>query len=241
MSTVKAQTEQAGVTRFLAGCVRVVLHPFRSEIVYLPPELRLSQGDWVVFGDETGDELGEIAGKVEDTAVSKTVRRKATPADMERRAAGAEVEGRALMLFQRYVREFRLPMKPVAAHLSYDQREMYFYFVAQDRINFRALHKAISAALNMKVVIRQVGVRDYTRTIGGLGPCGRELCCSSLGIELRPITLRMARQQNLFVEPGKISGFCGKLLCCLGFEAENYANPTEAGQEESAEEGLTIE
>lgn len=94
--------------------------------------------------------------------------------------------------------------------------------ISEHRLDFRALHKVISSALNIRVAIKQIGVRDHAKLVGGLGPCGRESCCRGFMRELRPIALRMARQQNLFVEPSKISGLCGKLLCCLGFEEDCY-------------------
>ncbi|MGQ9707425.1 MAG: PSP1 domain-containing protein, partial [bacterium] len=128
----------------------------------------------------------------------------------------------ALELFRELRNDYQLNMQIVGAHLRLDKRKICFYFVAEDRVNFRMLHKAIASALNLRVAIKQIGVRDHTRLLGGLGICGRVVCCKQFLRELKPITLRMARQQNLFVEPTKISGLCGKLLCCLSYEESIY-------------------
>ncbi len=201
---------------------RVELHQFKSELCEVPDELELAPGDPVVISDEEGEDFGRLAAFVDGDDVRSTVLRRANEADIERRA---ELDARtpaALALFCRLKDEFRLDMRVVGAHWRLDRRKICFYFASEDRLDFRALHKAVSSALNMRVAIKQVGVRDHARLLGGLGPCGREVCCRSFMTELRPIALRMARQQNLFVEPAKISGLCGKLLCCLAFEDSAY-------------------
>jgi cell fate regulator YaaT (PSP1 superfamily) len=212
------------------GTVLVILHPFRTELTFAPRELGLATGDWVVFRNILGEDLGRIIGRSEVDVSQTAVIRRAVAADLRQREENTKKAEEALATFRQLVRQFRLPMKPVGVHLRFDRREIWFYFISDERLNFRALHKAVSSALNTRVSIRQVGVRDYARVLGGIGPCGRVLCCHGFLTELKPITLRMARQQSLFVEPAKISGLCGKLLCCLGFEESGGGRRTERGK-----------
>ncbi|MEO0079297.1 MAG: regulatory iron-sulfur-containing complex subunit RicT [candidate division WOR-3 bacterium] len=207
----------------------VELHPFKSELCSIPEGLQVELGEMVVIRDEEGEDLGRLVAFQRPESESEpsdwsesVVVRKATEEDLRKWAELEEKASRARALFLRLKEEFRLEMKVVGAHWRLDRRKVCFYFVSEERLDFRALHKAVASALNVRVAIKQIGVRDYARVLGGLGQCGRELCCSLFLRELRPITLRMARQQNLFVEPAKISGLCGKLLCCLSHEAETY-------------------
>lgn len=211
----------------VSGVLLIAVHPFRSETAQAGPELALKTGDWVVIRDTSGEDIGRVMAHVETETVAATVLRRASEEDLKLRDELVAKAESGLGVFRQLVLQFRLPMKVVDAHLRFDRREISFYFVSDERLNFRALHKAISSALNVRVVIRQVGVRDYSRVSGGVGVCGRMLCCASFLNELKPVTLRMARQQNLFVEPTKISGVCGKLLCCLRFEDDEYRKAME--------------
>lgn len=158
--------------------------------------------------DDLGDYYGEIIRNV-------------TPEDLVRQRELREYEDRCLTDFRTAVDEFKVAMKPVYCHCQFDEERVMFYFTAEKRLEFRRLHRSISQKLNKRVVIKQIGVRDYSKLFGGIGPCGRNLCCSAFLNELKSISLRMAREQRLYVSPSKISGVCGKLLCCLNFE-ENY-------------------
>jgi cell fate regulator YaaT (PSP1 superfamily) len=211
----------------VCGILLIAVHPFRTETAQAGPELGLKTGDWVVIQDSSGEDIGRVMAQVETENAPTTVLRRATDEDRKQQGELAVKAETGLGMFRQLVRQFRLPMKVVDAHLRLDRREISFYFVSDERLNFRALHKAISSALNVRVVIRQVGVRDYSRVSGGVGVCGRVLCCAGFLSELKPVTLRMARQQNLFVEPSKISGVCGKLLCCLRFEDDEYRKAME--------------
>ena len=201
---------------------RVEVHPFKSELCELPRSVEVAPGDAVIIRDDEGDDMGHVVGFVEDEEGLGVVVRKATEEDLASRAELDKKTVRVLDLFKRQKDEFGLKMRVVDAHWRWDRRKVCFYFVADHRLDFRALHKVISSALNIRVAIKQIGVRDHARMTGGLGPCGRELCCATHLTELSPIALRMARLQNLFVEPSKISGLCGKLLCCLRYEEETY-------------------
>ncbi|MFO7639249.1 MAG: regulatory iron-sulfur-containing complex subunit RicT [bacterium] len=209
------------------ACVRVELHPFRVEVCAVPAALALEPGDDVIIHDDEGEDLGRVLAVTDNDESEALVVRRATAEDLAVRQELTEKTGRVLELFRRQTEEFGLEMKVVDAHWRWDRKKICFYFISEHRLDFRALHKVISSALNIRVAIKQVGSRDHARMTGGLGACGRELCCRTHMTEMSPIALRMARLQNLFVEPAKISGVCGKLLCCLKFEEETYRQALE--------------
>ena len=200
----------------------VELHPFRSELCEIPAGMGVRPGDAVVVQDEDGEDVGQFVSCEDSDESRSVVLRRASEDDLRRREELDNETEKALAVFTRLKDEFKFGMRVVGAHWRLDRKKICFYFASEERLDFRALHKAVSAALNSRVAIKQVGVRDHARLLGGLGPCGRELCSRSFVRELKPIALRMARQQNLFVEPAKISGLCGKLLCCLAFEDQSY-------------------
>jgi cell fate regulator YaaT (PSP1 superfamily) len=200
----------------------VELHPFKTEACSVPVGVDIAPGSVVVIQDEEGEDLGRVVAAVDTDEPRSRIIRVATADDIAHRSELDNSTPQALGLFCRLKDEFKLNMRVVGAHWRLDRKKICFYFASEERLDFRALHKAVSTALNARVAIKQIGVRDHARVLGGLGPCGREVCCKSFIRELRPIALRMARQQNLFVEPAKISGLCGKLLCCLSFEDRVY-------------------
>lgn len=214
-------------------CALVEFNPFKSDWCAVEPGfagenanplLVLKPGETVVTSDEEGEDLGKVVAF--DTSGSRptegTVLRRATPEDLRVRAELDAQNPGTLELFRRLRDEFQLEMQVVGVHWRLDRKKVCFYFVSDKKLNFRMFHKALASALGVRVAIKQIGVRDHARLLGGIGPCGRVLCCQQFLKELKPITLRMARQQNLFVEPTKISGICGKLLCCLAYEEETY-------------------
>ena len=200
----------------------VELHPFKSELCDIPAGLAVRPGDIVVVQDEDGEDVGKFVSYEDSDESRSVVLREASDDDLKRRHELDDETDKSLEVFCRLVHEYRLGMRVVGAHWRLDRKKICFYFASEERLDFRGLHKAVSAALDSRVAIKQIGVRDHARLLGGLGPCGRDLCCRSFVRELKPIALRMARQQNLFVEPAKISGVCGKLLCCLAFEDQSY-------------------
>ena len=200
----------------------VELHAFKSELCDIPVGLAVRPGDVVVVQDEDGEDVGRFVSYEDSDESRSVVLRKASEADLKRRHELDDETDKSLAVFCRLKQEYRLGMRVVGAHWRLDRKKICFYFASEERFDFRALHKAVSAAMDSRVAIKQIGVRDHVRMLGGLGPCGRDLCCRSFVRELKPIALRMARQQNLFVEPSKISGLCGKLLCCLAFEDQSY-------------------
>lgn len=200
----------------------VELHPFTRIASALPVDLELKPGFWVVIQDYEGEELGRLVGYKEIDETSAVIKRVAGEADLARRIRLKESANRALEVARILTQELKLAMNLVDAHLRFDGRKICFYFTAPERVDFRVFHRRIAERLGIRVAIRQIGARDYARFLGGLGPCGRPLCCTTFLEDLRQITLRMARTQNLFVESTKLTGCCGKLLCCLGFEYSIY-------------------
>lgn len=200
----------------------IEITPFRVEMCNSDVEYPL--GILVVIESKEGVDIGKIMGIEEDddADVYGEVVRKVVPDDMEKRKELREYEEFCLIELRQAVEEFKYAMKPVYAHCQFDEERVIFYFTAQKRLEFRKLHRFISQKLNKRVVIKQIGSRDYSKLFGGIGPCGRNLCCRTFLHELKSISLRMARDQKLYVSPSKISGLCGRLLCCLNFEEDFY-------------------
>jgi cell fate regulator YaaT (PSP1 superfamily) len=202
---------------------RIEITPFRVEICYT--ETDFSHGDMVIIKSKEGIDIGIVVGLHHDEEEPYgEILRSVNQMDLEKRKELKEYEEFCLIELRSAVEEFKFPMKPVYAHCQFDEERVIFYFTAQKRLEFRKLHRFISQKLNRRVVIKQIGSRDYSRLFGGVGPCGRSLCCTTFLSELKSISLRMARDQKLYVSPSKISGICGRLLCCLNFEEDFYAD-----------------
>ncbi len=150
----------------------------------------------------------------------RRVVRRATAEDLEA-AVRMEEKGReALRACRREADRLGVALRPVAAKVSLDGRRVTLYFTAEGRVDFRELVRNLAGSLKARVDLRQVGVRDEARMLGGIGPCGRPLCCATFLREFKPVSIKMAKEQNLTLNPGKISGLCGRLMCCLRFEAD---------------------
>lgn len=211
----------------------ILITPFRIEVCR--SDMSYSIGELVVFKSKEGIDVGKVIGSQSDDvgSIYGEILRKTTEQDLEKREELREYEEFCLIELKRAVDEFRFSMKPVYAHCQFDEERIIFYFTAEKRLEFRKLHRYISQKLNKRVVIKQIGVRDYSKLFGGIGPCGRTLCCATFLTELKSISLRMAREQKLYVSPSKLSGICGKLLCCLNFEEDFYADFQEDSYEDS--------
>lgn len=182
--------------------------------------LELNPGDWVVLRFKGCEDVGCVKAFTDDPQAKTIAIRRAEESDLAALEEVCPWEQKALGVFSDIVQKYDLPMKIVGVHAWADRQKVAFYFLSERRLDFRKPHKEISTILGCRVVIKQIGTRDHARLIGGLGPCGRLLCCSSFLTEIRPISLRTARKQNLYVNPDKISGMCGRLLCCLRYEDE---------------------
>lgn len=178
----------------------------------------------VVVESEDGEKYGTVSEATSrvrggcGTGCMKRVRRRATPQDTDLFGKNILREGEALAHCRDRVAERGLPMKLVAADHSLDGRKVTFYFTSEGRVDFRELVKDLAQKFHTRIEMRQIGVRDEAGVKGGYGPCGRNLCCSSFLNEFAPVSIRMAKDQNLSLNPSKISGMCGRLMCCLRYE-----------------------
>ncbi len=200
-----------------------------GKVYYFAPEgIELQVNDSVVVKTSRGVELGQVVITPEQVEASELdeplspVVRKAEPEDIER-AAELEVKaGEALVECGRLVSELQLPMKLLTAEYNLDGSRATILFSAEERVDFRELVRRLNSQLKVRVELRQVGTRDEAKLIGGCGRCGRPLCCASFLSEFSPVSIRMAKDQELPLNPMKISGICGRLMCCLGYESEQY-------------------
>lgn len=184
-------------------------------------------GAHVVAGTETGPELGEvkILRDVENNAAAGSgagLLRLATSEDHATLALRAAQARDGLARCQACADALFLPLKVVDAEVAFDGAQATFYFVADTRIDFRQLVKDLAGQLRMRVLLHQVGSRDHAKALGGYGPCGRPLCCTTFLRDFAPVSMKMAKDQSLFLNPSKFSGVCGKLMCCLRYEHDVY-------------------
>jgi cell fate regulator YaaT (PSP1 superfamily) len=196
----------------------------------------LGLGRAVVF--TTTEAAGELAGPL------KPVVRLATPEDIDRASHLCNKEKEALGETSRLVAKLALPMKLISAEYNLDSSHLTIFFSAEGRVDFRELVREISHNLKVRVELRQIGPRDETKLLGGFGRCGREHCCATFLDEFSPVSIKMAKVQDLPLNPMKISGVCGRLLCCLGYECEQYRAIKERmpreGQRVMTEAGLAV-
>ncbi len=190
--------------------------------------LELKPGDYVVADTQHGADLGQVAVgcrqvEYQDTGIQlKKVLRIATEKDLQASSENRKKEKEAFSICQKKIAEHKLDMKLVSVEYSFDNSKAMFYFTANGRVDFRSLVKDLAAVFKMRIELRQIGVRDEARMIGGLGPCGRQICCGAFLDEFQPVSIKMAKEQNLSLNPTKISGVCGRLMCCLKYEQEHY-------------------
>ena len=193
-----------------------------------PLEYDIKRGDHVIVETARGVEFGTVVGdpkEVEEDKVIqplKPVLRIATEKDVEQEAANKEKEKEAFKICLEKIRKHGLAMKLIDAEYTFDNNKVLFYFTADGRIDFRELVKDLAAVFKTRIELRQIGVRDDTKILGGIGICGRPLCCHTHLSEFIPVSIKMAKEQNLSLNPTKISGVCGRLMCCLKHEEETY-------------------
>ncbi len=195
---------------------------------FAPGKLKICQGDHVIVETARGVEYGYVVlgvKEVEDDKIVqplKPVMRVATPEDDEKAEKNREKEKEAFAVCQEKIRKHELDMKLIDAEYTFDNNKVLFYFTADGRIDFRELVKDLAAVFKTRIELRQIGVRDETKILGGIGICGRPLCCHSYLSDFAPVSIKMAKEQNLSLNPTKISGVCGRLMCCLKNEQETY-------------------
>jgi cell fate regulator YaaT (PSP1 superfamily) len=195
----------------------------------------LQRGDYAVVQTERGASLGEVIRRIDDPAPKGDkppfgkVLRVASAEDMHAHQENARRESEAEAFCTARIAERGLPMKLVRAEYLLDRSKAVFYFTADGRIDFRELVKDLAHELRTRIEMRQIGVRDEARAVGGVGPCGKELCCATFLVDFEPITVKMAKDQKLSLNPAKLSGVCGRLMCCLIYEHDSYSRPKACG------------
>jgi cell fate regulator YaaT (PSP1 superfamily) len=202
---------------------------FASKVLWFDPAgTTPEEGDSVIVSTDRGQEFGEAVTAPHDVdegtlaAALKPIVRVATDSDKEREEVLKAREREEFAAFRRLVSKHRLDMKPIGAEHLFDDSKVVFYFAAEERVDFRELVRDLAAEFHNRIDMRQVGVRDEARMVGGLGHCGQQLCCSRFAGEFQPVSIRMAKEQDLPLNPLKISGLCGRLMCCLRYEYEAY-------------------
>ena len=193
-----------------------------------PADYEIKKGGFVVVETARGTELGEVViapceiNKERVVKPLKSVIRVANEKDMQIRNNNKQKEKNAFAICNEQIKKHGLEMKLVEAEYTFDGSKVLFYFTADGRVDFRDLVKDLAAIFKIRIELRQIGVRDETKSIGSIGVCGRALCCTQFLGEFEPVSIKMAKEQGLSLNPAKISGACGRLMCCLKYEQENY-------------------
>jgi cell fate regulator YaaT (PSP1 superfamily) len=211
-----------------AVCRVKVLFSSATEFCTAPEGTTVAVGDLVVVPTRYGNEIARVLGieTIETRATeggdARSIVRTASPVDLSRLRENGIREEKAYETARERITERGLDMKLVSAHYLLDEQKILFFFTAEERIDFRDLVRDLVATFNVRIELRQIGVRDEARVVGGVGVCGRALCCNSITDRLRPVSIKMAKEQNLTLNSMKISGHCGRLLCCLAYEFDVY-------------------
>lgn len=211
--------------------IKVVGVRFRQagKIYYFDPAGHpIRRDDHVIVETVRGIEYGKVVLPIrfvkEDEVVLplKQILRIATNEDIKQMKKNQEAARKALQICQEKIEQHALEMKLIDAEYTFDRNKIIFYFSAEGRVDFRELVRDLAAVFRTRIELRQIGVRDEAKLLGGIGPCGRVLCCSSFLGDFEPVSIKMAKDQSLSLNPAKISGLCGRLMCCLKFENDSY-------------------
>jgi len=209
--------------------VMVSFKQFNDFDFFSPGDLNLNLGDLVVVETESGLQLGEVkkekySEKKENISLPlKCVLRLATDSDLKKNLENHKNAEKALIDAKKFSRELHLDMNFVDAYYNFDRSQLFFLFLSEDRVDFRELAKKLAQKYKTRIELRQIGVRDKAKKIGGLGPCGLFLCCNTFLTDFNSVSINMAKNQFLALNPTKINGVCGRLLCCLGYENDTYS------------------
>ncbi|NLM00904.1 MAG: hypothetical protein GX220_05570 [Treponema sp.] len=201
---------------------------YSCEGVYATAKEVLEPGEYVIVPTRYGKDMARVMGKSKKPIGIKpqdvvAVERKANDEDLIKAKNLKEKEENAFKIFQEKVVTHKLDMKLIATHYLLEEQKILFFFSADNRVDFRELVKDLVSIFKMRIELRQIGVRDESRITGGLGVCGRSFCCHAVSDKLRPVSIRMAKEQKLSLNSMKISGQCGRLLCCLSYEFDWYS------------------
>jgi len=220
-----------------------------GKIYYFDPnQFDITLDDHVIVETIRGVEFGKVVivnklVDIDDVVLPlKKVMRIANQTDKDNVAENERLAAKALRVCTTKIIEHRLEMNLVDVEYTFDRNKVIFYFTAEDRIDFRDLVKDLAAQFKTRIELRQIGVRDEAKLLGGIGPCGRMLCCSTFLGDFDPVSIKMAKDQSLSLNPAKISGLCGRLMCCLKYENDHYEdtkkNLPDLGEEIATAEGL---
>ena len=220
-----------------------------GKVYYFDPAgVQVQKEDSVIVETARGVECGEVAmenRQVSDESIVKPLKkviRKATKEDLAQVRKNQEKQAAAAKICNEKIAVHKLDMKLVSVEYTFDNNKILFYFTANGRVDFRALVKDLASVFKTRIELRQIGVRDEAKMLGGLGPCGRPICCGTFLGDFQPVSIKMAKEQNLSLNPTKISGVCGRLMCCLTNEEETYEelnnNLPSAGEAVTTPEGL---
>ena len=200
-----------------------------GKVYYFDPDsMKFKKGDKAIVETARGVECGEVAMENREVPEEEIVKplkriiRAATEADLKIVAENREKEKKAFDICEQKIRAHKLEMKLVDVEYTFDSSKILFYFTADGRVDFRELVKDLAGVFRTRIELRQIGVRDESKMIGGFGICGRPFCCSSFLGDFQPVSIKMAKEQGLSLNPTKISGTCGRLMCCLKYEREAY-------------------
>jgi cell fate regulator YaaT (PSP1 superfamily) len=209
-----------------------------GKIYYFDPSVtELKSGDFCIVETSRGLEFGAVVTGPKAVAESdilqplRQVVRRADEEDCQKILENRQKEEEAFNAALQKIEEHDLDMKLVDVEYTFDRSKIIFYFTSDGRVDFRELVKSLAAIFKTRIELRQIGVRDEAKMIGGLGPCGRVLCCHTFLGEFEPVSIRMAKDQNLSLNPAKISGACGRLMCCLRYESDTYESSQADGRE----------
>ncbi len=204
-----------------------IVHSSATEFCICPDEMSVKRGDYVIVPTRYGKDLGRVLGKINNLMEIGTnevleMERPVSVDEAERSAKDHEKDKKAFDICRQKILEHGLEMKLVSAHHLFGEPKILFFFTAESRVDFRDLVKNLVSIFRTRIELRQIGVRDESRVLGGIGVCGRGYCCHALTDKLNPVSIKMAKKQNLSLNSLKISGPCGRLLCCLSYEYRYY-------------------
>lgn len=221
------QEAAAGDSREQGYVLVKFLHSSETQLCRLVDGEKIDNGEYVIVPSRYGKDIAVLLGPLRNVGMydpdeSEEIIRKATEDDIETYQSNLEKEEEALRICREKIEKHSLDMKLVSAHYLVDEPKILFFFTADARVDFRELVKDLVSVFKMRIELRQIGVRDESRVLGGLAVCGRNYCCNGVTDKLNPVSIKMAKEQNLSLNSMKISGPCGRLLCCLSYEYDFY-------------------
>jgi len=196
-------------------------------------DYKTTDGMDVIVETEKGMQFGKVVSHIDDKDINKNIEYKkilriASKADVKKHISNLNCVDKAIVKCNELIKKYNLEMKIIDASYTFDREQLIFRFLADDRVDFRQLAKDLGSAFKTRIELRQVGIRDKAKEIGGFGPCGRKLCCNNFLAEFESVSINMAKNQNLSLNPTKINGVCGRLMCCLTYENDNYTEYKES-------------